>query len=102
MRRFLACMMADSDEPDKELVLQESGGCSASLQALHERGHRELEKLVTVLPERLAATVLEQPDFPEVCCPSAHTGACPTAHPDCLIRVVPISMAQCTALLHKL
>ncbi|CAK0785286.1 hypothetical protein CVIRNUC_008492 [Coccomyxa viridis] len=45
---------------------QESGGCSASLQALHERGQRELEKLVTVLPERLAATVLEQPDFPEL------------------------------------
>ena len=64
-------MMADPDEPDKELALQESGGCSASLQALHERGQRELEKLVTVLPERLAATVLEQPDFPEVRCPSA-------------------------------
>ena len=69
-----------SDELDRELALQEPGGCSASLQALHERGQRELEKLVTVLPERLAATVLEQPDFPEVCCPSVHQGACPTAH----------------------
>ena len=47
-------------------MLQDLGSCSASPQALHEQDHRELEKLVTVLPARLSNTVLEQPDFSQV------------------------------------
>ena len=50
-------------------VLQEYGACSASQQALQVQDQEELQKLVTMLPERLATTVLEQPDFSQVCPP---------------------------------
>ncbi len=49
-------------------ALQEYGACSASQQALQAYDQEELQKLVTMLPERLATTVLEQPDFSQVPC----------------------------------
>ena len=46
--------------------VQEQAACSASQQALHAQDLAELQKLVTVLPQRLTSTVLEQPDFSQV------------------------------------
>lgn len=47
-------------------ALQEYGGSSTPQQALQVHDQEELQKLVTMLPERLASTVLEQPDFSQV------------------------------------
>ena len=51
-------------------ALQEYGACSASQQALQVQDQEELQKLVSMLPERLATTVLEQPDFSQVPSPA--------------------------------
>ncbi len=61
--------------PEDLHALQDAGGCGASQQALHEQDQRELEKLLIVLPERLASTVLEQPDFSEACVPTLYYAA---------------------------
>ena len=95
-------MMADSDEPDKELALQESGGCSASLQALHERGAERIGEASYRAARAAGSHGLGAARLPGGTLPlCTHR---PMSDPRTQIAwfwVVQTSMTQCTALLHK-